>query len=460
MILTKYSSEIILILTGFILLISMEILILTTNLKRSIFIFEILFFLPFFTYLLAIFLFRRENSGFSRNTLLIIIGFAIVFQIIILSTNVSLSDDIYRFFYEGKGLVNGVNPYLTPIEEFPDNLKDQYYEKVNNANVPSPYPPLTIFLFAILYLVFPNPFIFRICFSFCFLVSMLVSYKLISPQAKWKLIIYAWNPILHIETANGSHFDAIVILMIAISLWYMNSERFSRAGFFLVLGFLLKYYPIFLVFAFWKQLGKRGLAIIFAGVISYSLFVFLNPSLIQGLLIYSDDWYFNASVFWILYEIINNFLLSKILVVIVFTSILSIIVIRPQIECNTTYRYAIIIIGSFLLLQPVFHPWYFFWLFPFLILDDRMNLSWIILSGTLILSYHVYGLYDTVGIWVESNLFRVVEYIPYYIILIFEIWGINIINKKFSPLKLSTTSKRLSSLKKLVGIKNDRYETS
>lgn len=445
------------------LLISLGILILTTNLNRSIFIFELLFFLPFFTYLLTIFLFRHDNSGFSRFKLFIIIGFAFIFQVIILSTNVSLSDDIYRFFYEGKGLVNGVNPYVTPIEEFPLNLRDQYYDKVNNPHVTSPYPPLALILFAILYLIFPNPFIYRFCFSFGFLVSMFVCYKLISPQAKWKLIIYAWNPILHIETANGSHFDAIIVLVIIITLWCLNSKRLSSAGFFLLLGFLLKYYPIFLVFAFWKQLGKRGLAIIFAGVFFYSFLVLLNPSLIQGLLVYSDDWYFNASFFWLVYVILNNFLLSKILVGIVFISILSIIAIRPQVDHNTSYRYALTIIGSFILLQPVFHPWYFFWLFPFMIIDNRMNLSWIILSGSLILSYHVYGLYDTVGIWVESNLFRVIEYLPFYIILIFEVLGLNIINRKpFSP-KLSTTYNKLKvspSLKKLAGIKNDRHETS
>jgi hypothetical protein len=361
--------------------------------------------------------------------------FALIFQIIILITNVSLSDDIYRFYYEGKGLVNGINPYVTPLQEYPDNLKDPYFEEVNNPHVTSPYPPLAILIFAVLYLISPNPIIYRICFSFGFLVSILGCYKIIDPEAKWKLIIYAWNPLLHIETANGSHFEALVVSMIILMILFLKTGRPTTAGFFLVLGFLMKYYPIFLVFAFWKQFNKRGLIIIFVGVFSYILLVLVNPFLIQGLIIYSEDWYFNASIFWLVYELLNYFFLSKIIMGVVFLIILIIVAFNPQYDQNSVNKSAVIIIGSLLLLQPVFHPWYIFWLFPFLIIDNRINLSWILLSGTLILSYYVYILYDTIGIWVESNLIRIIEYLPFFSVLIFEKWVYDRIkHKKFSAL--------------------------
>ncbi|UCG03854.1 MAG: DUF2029 domain-containing protein [Candidatus Heimdallarchaeota archaeon] len=372
-----------------------------------------------------------------------------------------MSDDIYRFYYEGKAIINGVNPYVTPIEEFPENLKDQYFDKVNNLHVTSPYPLVATFLFACLYLIYPNPFIYRIFFSFGFLVSILACYKLISPRTKEKLIIYAWNPLLHIETANGSHFEALVVLIVIIALLCLDSKHYAISGFFLILGFLLKYYPILLVFPFWKQLGRRGLAVIFTGVFLYALFVVLNSFLIHGLLVFANEWYFNASIFWLVYELLENFFLSKILVGIVFLILLFIIVVRTQIDNNTSYKYAIFTIGSFLLLQPVFHPWYIFWLFPFLIIDNRMNFSWIILSGTLILSYHVYILYDTIGIWVESNPFRMIEYIPFFGILIFEIWALRRKNQEYSPSKFSTLSKKVKIYyRKFAGINNDRYETS
>ncbi|MFX0211775.1 MAG: hypothetical protein ACFFDT_37710, partial [Candidatus Hodarchaeota archaeon] len=127
--------------------------------------------------------------------------------------------------------------------------------------------------------------------------------------------------------------------------------------------------------------------------------------------------------------------LSKIIVGIVFLIILTITTFKPQIDYVSSYRCALIILGSLLLLQPVFHPWYIFWLFPFIIIDNRMNLSWILLSGTLILSYYVYILYDTIGIWVESDLIRMIEYLPFFLLLIFENWIYDRIkHKKFSAL--------------------------
>lgn len=387
--------------------------------NRSVFIFEILFFLPFFTYLLAIFLFKHES--FSRSKLLIILGFAFIFQVIILFTNVSLSDDIYRFFYEGKGLANGVNPYVTPIEEFPDNLRDQYYDKVNNPHITSPYPPLALLLFAILYTILPDPFIYRVCFSFGFLVSMLVCYKLISPKNKWKLIIYAWNPLLHLETANGSHFDAIVVLIVMLSLWCLYSERFSTAGFFLLLGFLLKYYPLFLIVVYWKKLGKRGLTIYFGGVLLYCLFVILYPHVLFGVLAYAETWYFNASIFWLIVQITQNFFLTKIILGGSFMILLCFVSLKSNKEAIFPLpTMALVVIGVFLLFQPSFHAWYVFWVFPFVLLDEKGNYSWILLSGFLIFSYHVYIAYDTVQIWTESNFLRIVEYFPFYTCLAIE----------------------------------------
>ncbi|MHA1967678.1 MAG: glycosyltransferase 87 family protein [Candidatus Hodarchaeales archaeon] len=434
-----YSTELILILTGFILLISFQILIVSTNLVRSSLFFEFLFFLPFFSYLGAIFLIKkRNNSELRNNQSLIIVVFAVFYQIILLLTNVTLSDDLFRFYYEAKAIVNGINPYYTSIDSFPIALRDQFFDNVNNPDVTSPYPPFALLIFTALYLVLKDPLIYRLIFSMSFITSIIVIYRIIPIKDRWKLIIYAWNPLLHLETANGSHFDPLVVLIVLLAIWALKSDKPVLAGFLFLLAFLTKFYPILLLSAFYKQLGKRGLIVFFIGFSAYVSLILLNLIGIQGLLTYVDEWYFNASMFWLLFELTKDFILSKIIVGGVFLSILFIVTLKSQNDLNTSYRHAFIIIGSLLLLQPVFHPWYIFWLFPFLLLEEKMKLSWIILSGTLIFSYHVYRLFDSLGIWVESNLFRVIEYLPFYFIQIFEILVTNI--KSFFPLKFNRPS--------------------
>ncbi|MFX1536413.1 MAG: hypothetical protein ACFFDI_19515 [Promethearchaeota archaeon] len=418
--LRKYSVELVLLITGFLLFISLQILIFFTNLDRSTLLFEILFFLPFFVYAVAIFLLKREYTVSTKSILPIVVGFAILFQIIILSTRVSLSDDVIRFFYEGKAIVHGINPYVTPIDDLPNYLKADYLDQLNNSHITSPYPPFALLLFAVLYLIPGDLFIFRLCFSFGFIISIVICYKLIAPKNKWLLIVYAWNPLFHLETANGSHFEAIVVLFVMLAVWCLHSNRLVGAGAFFLVSFLLKYYPIFFVIIYWKQLGKRGLGIFIAGLVVYAIYIVLVPEAISGLLVYTRVWYFNASIFWVMFQVMNDFLISKIILGGIFVLLLCIFALKSNNEIITSPNKALLIIGAFLLLQATLHPWYLFWLFPFVLLDNKPNFSWILLTGTIILSYHFYIIYDTTHRWVELDIFRLIEYIPFYIYFFLE----------------------------------------
>ncbi|MFX1255778.1 MAG: hypothetical protein ACFFCZ_29505 [Promethearchaeota archaeon] len=422
--LRQYSVELVLFITGFLLFVSFQLLIVFTNLNRTTLLFEILFFLPFVVYVLAIFLLKREytssmNSSI-KNILPIVIGYAVLFQIIILFTNVSLSDDIFRFFYEGKAIIHGINPYVTPIDDLPDYLKADYIDRVNHSHVTSPYPPFALLLFAVLYLISGNPFTFRLCFSIGFIASMVVCYKLITPKNKWLLIVYAWNPLFHLETANGSHFDAIVVLVVMLAVWCLYSNRQATAGAFFLISFLLKYYPIFLVIIYWKQLGKKGLGIFIAGLVVYGIYIVLVPEAISGVSHYVEIWYFNASIFWAMLQVTNNFVVSQIILEGIFVLLLCIFALKPNKEIIASPNKALLIIGAFLLLQPTLHPWYLFWLFPFVLLEQKPNFSWILLTGTVILSYHVYIGYSITHTWVELDIVRLIEYIPFYIYFIIE----------------------------------------
>ena len=405
---------------GCLMLFSMALFIAITQLNRSNLTLEIFFYFPFIIYCLIILIVQKIDIKKIKFFFLTTIVFSVLFQLIILTTEVSLSDDIYRFYMEGKALANGINPYIIPIEQFPLNLRDNFYYKVDNANVPSPYPPLALLAFTILYLIGQNPFVFRLFFSLGFIVSIILSNKLISESNGWKLLIYAWNPLLNIEIANGSHFESIIVLLLVLGIWALNSKRVAAAGGFFLIAFLFKYSPIVFVLIYWKQLGRKGLGVFVSGFVLYCIFLFFLPQAILGVQIYTQDFYFNASILWFLNNLIQDFILSKIILGIVFLVILSIFVIRTDNESETSARNALIIIGLFLILQPSFHPWYIFWLFPFLLLDRNTNNSWIFLSGLLILSYQVYIIYDISQVWIESDFIRLLEFIPFYTFILYE----------------------------------------
>lgn len=411
-------------LLGFILFISIEVLITVTALQRSNWEFLLLFFLPFGFYCVISFLIHKYQKSLvnTKHFVTIIVIVATIVQIRLLILDVTLSDDIYRFFIEGKALIHGINPYITPPTDYLVDIQPSFIDLINNPNVTSPYPPLAIIMFTLLYLIHSDPLFFRIMFSIAYIASIPLMARLLSVfyQPQWRVILYAWNPLLHIETGNGSHFDPIVVFAVMFAIYALNRERHLLGGITLLVATLLKYYPIFLIIIYWRQLGRRGRTTVISGLSLYGLVIILIPPVISGLLIYAERWYFNTSIMWVLVELTNSFFGAKVVVGVVFLIIFLLVSYRsaqdPHILNPMT---ALIVLASFLLLQPVFHPWYLFWIFPFVLLVNPLDFSWILLTGTVILSYHVYIGFDTLGIWVESDLIRIVEFLPFFASLLY-----------------------------------------
>ncbi|MHA2290115.1 MAG: hypothetical protein ACXABG_15125, partial [Promethearchaeota archaeon] len=155
----------------------------------------------------------------------ILMIFALLIQLLILTTKISLSDDIYRFILEGKMILNGLNPYVTSLSDVPTGFTSKFLQLVNNDHITSPYPPFALFLFAMLTWVLEDPILFRIIFSSSFILSIVLLDKLLTIDQRWKLVIFAWNPLFHLETGNGAHFEAILVLLIIIALVYLENER-------------------------------------------------------------------------------------------------------------------------------------------------------------------------------------------------------------------------------------------
>ena len=81
----------------------------------------------------------QERRGFSWRWLWIA---PIVFRALLLLTTPTLSDDVYRYLWDGHLTTEGVNPYANPIE---DPVLDPYEiearKLANNPEYATPYLP-------------------------------------------------------------------------------------------------------------------------------------------------------------------------------------------------------------------------------------------------------------------------------------------------------------------------------
>src|SRR5690349_2996390 len=73
-----------------------------------------LMFIPvFILYALACYYVLRPEPS-QRSSLIIIVGLAVMFNALLLPTQSSLSDDMYRYVWDGRVQGNGINPYRYP----------------------------------------------------------------------------------------------------------------------------------------------------------------------------------------------------------------------------------------------------------------------------------------------------------------------------------------------------------
>jgi len=159
----------------------------------------------------------------SRQILLLGLIFAALFRISILFSPPYLSDDVYRYVWDGRVQSAGINPYrYIPADESLAKLRDdKIYPNINRREYARTiYPPVAEGVFLL---------ITRISESVTWMKAAMVGFEAITVWAliqllvsfgfaRQRVLIYAWHPLVVWEFAGSGHLDAMVIAFIALAL--------------------------------------------------------------------------------------------------------------------------------------------------------------------------------------------------------------------------------------------------
>jgi hypothetical protein len=206
-------------------------------------------------YLLAVWIVIRIRP--SRVTLFIAIAFALLFRLSILFSPPYLSDDVYRYIWDGRVQAAGINPYryVPAAPELAHLRDDNIYPKINRRDhAHTIYPPLAEGLFLATT---------RISESVVWMKLTMLGFEVIAVWAiaqlltslglpRQRLLIYAWHPLVIWEFAGSGHVDAIAIAFIALALLAFHRKPGIAAGSALACATLTKLFPIVLLPAFFK----------------------------------------------------------------------------------------------------------------------------------------------------------------------------------------------------------------
>lgn len=345
-----------------------------------------------------------------------LLGFGIVFRLILLFSIPNLSDDFYRFFWDGMLIDNQINPFLYLPREIIENpsisipaLNPDLFNLLNSPEYYTVYPPVCQFVFWIaaatsggnLHLAV---FIMKIFMFLAEMGSIFLIIKLLKTHKLRKEItlLYILNPLVIIELVGNIHFEAFLIFFVLLAVYFLQKNKMVPASIPFALAIASKLTPILMLPFFLKRLKIRKAILFYVLIIVLSALTFLpfiGSALVAGMSssigLYFQTFEFNASIFYIIREIgfwvkgwdiiqIAGKWLALITVLILVT--VSIMENTKKQNIPGILFWPLFIYFAF---ASIIHPWYVTPLVAFSLFSNyRFPIVW---SFTIFLSYASYG---------------------------------------------------------------------
>lgn len=354
---------------------------------------------------------RIENPKYIR----FYIAIGILVRIILLFSLPNLSEDCYRFIWDGRLIINGLNPfdqlpsYYIENKILPEILTPTLYESLNSKIYFTIYPPIAQGIFAIACWIFPKSILGSIVIMKLILLvaeigSILLIIKLLQKLKlpEKNVLLYSLNPLVIIEIVGNVHFEGLLLFFLLLSLWLLVKLNWVGSAIMMAFAIASKLIPlIFLPFLIAKLgLKKNIFYFLILGITLLILFSLLLNSLFinhfgESLNLYFQQFEFNASVYyiarWIGYQIEGHNLIVSIGPVLAILTFLSIITLalqkRKEDLCDLPKSW-LFTISIYLLFATTVHPWYLTLLVALSVFTKwRYAMIW---SGVVILSYSHY----------------------------------------------------------------------
>lgn len=320
-----------------------------------------------------------------------------------------LSDDIYRFIWDGSGILNGINPFAFTPQELMQNkpawLDELLFQKMNSPNYFSVYPPINQLAFVLSALpgkgnLLASIIILRIIILVFDIGNIYLIKKLLKFYNKDEKLVfwYALNPLVIIEFTGNLHFEAVMIFFTLLSVWFLVSNKWVFAAITLGLAVCAKLLPLIFLPLFIKHIGwkKSIYAVLICGITILILFLpfiynlELAKNFISSIQLYYGKFEFNGSVYQILKAVGWKWLgynpiayTSKILLTLTLIGFLI-----TYLKSKNIFEGIFWLMFIYTIFGAIVHPWYILILVAFTpFVKWRFGILWSVL---ICLSYYTY----------------------------------------------------------------------
>jgi alpha-1,6-mannosyltransferase len=237
-------------------------------------------------------------------------------RLLLLFSIPSLSDDVYRFIWDGRLIFNGLDPFAELPPEYLNKgvgLTSELFYLLGSREYFTIYPPLNQAIFFLSVVFTPESEIWSITIMrFVILAFEFGNIRLIRkllrhyglPQ-KYGLL-YALNPLVILELTGNLHFEGILIFFLLLALWFYEQKRFYRSALFFGMSVAAKFLPLIFLPLMMKKLGlKNGIyyCLIVGAVVMLNFLPVWDSAIFQGttesLALYFQKFEFNGSIYYL-----------------------------------------------------------------------------------------------------------------------------------------------------------------
>lgn len=341
---------------------------------------------------------------------------AIAMRLALLPLTPELSDDVYRYLWDGHVQLSGYNPYVyAPQAAELERVRTAWHHLINNPSVPTIYPPLAQVAFAFLALPGSSVLAAKILWLACDLATAGVLAGIARDSARDEravLLLYLWAPLLVVEVAWSAHLEPLGLLMMALAIRWAYRARAFASGAGLALATLTKFAPVAALPALTRRHGWRSLlAFAVTVAVLYAPYASARDLLFTGLRTYGEHWWFMKGAFSLLEAVAGDPERARklagalVLGVIAWTTVR-----RFDLERALFWT-----LGAGMILTPTLHPWYVLWMLPIAAL--RGSRAWILLSGLAFIGYSGLTGYQETGEWAQTLPARAALWVPFLVVL-------------------------------------------
>ena len=335
----------------------------------------------------------------SRSLLVLGLTFAALFRLSIIFAPPHLSDDIYRYIWDGRVQSASINPYrYIPADQSLFDLRDEkIYPNINRREYAHTlYPPVAEVAFLL---------ITRFSESVTWMKGAMVAFEAAATWAiiqllisfgfaRQRVLIYAWHPLAVWEFAGSGHVDALAIAFIALALLARRKHAETLTGVLLACATCVKLFPALLIPAVYiRGSWKMPFAFLATVLLAYLPYLSVGPLGVLGFLpgyagergmVSGDQFFLLVAARRLLNSPVPTSVYLALAVAVLGTLSLWVVKKNQQGSDIGYLRNAVLIASLFMVLLAPHFSWYFAWLTPFLCLIPSIPVFYLTVSSFLL----------------------------------------------------------------------------